>query len=198
MAQMRNTQGNGRDVLADEELGNGAGSAGTGIDGSRRGVDCRCRAAGRGLRDRLGEYGEGRAGVDGDDRFRDGCQDRPARLLRPDGFRYSGRDDGPPGRVLGPVRSQFCASPSQTGIPVAGGAVIEIDITASVDDSQYHVRLADPLPGLDLGGYRTFRDAKFGGYYDGATHIGLGVRATLPFRVMVLPDRLVVDVAHSW
>lgn len=92
----------------------------------------------------------------------------------------------------------FAHPPSQTGIPVAGGAVIEIDITASVDDSQYHVRLADPLPGLDLGGYRTFRDAKFGGYYDGATHIGLGVRATLPFRVMVLPDRLVVDVAHSW
>ncbi|MFD9044212.1 hypothetical protein [Streptomyces bottropensis] len=46
MAQMRNTQGNGRDVLADETLGNGAGSADTGIDGSRHRVDCRCRAAG--------------------------------------------------------------------------------------------------------------------------------------------------------
>ncbi|MGY1495201.1 AMIN-like domain-containing (lipo)protein [Streptomyces sp. QTS52] len=92
----------------------------------------------------------------------------------------------------------FAHPPSQTGIPVAGGAVIEIEFTAPVDDAQYHVGLADPLPGLNLTGYRTFRDAKFGGYYDGGTHIGLGVRATLPFRVMVLPDRLVVDVAHSW
>ena len=92
----------------------------------------------------------------------------------------------------------FARPPSQTGIPVAGGAVIEIDFTAPVDDSQYSVELADPLPGLDLRGYRTFRDAKFGGNYDGATHIGLGVRAKLPFRVLVLPDRLVVDVAHTW
>ncbi|MEV2214966.1 hypothetical protein AB0H86_26580 [Streptomyces sp. NPDC050997] len=92
----------------------------------------------------------------------------------------------------------FAHPPSQTGIPVAGGAVIEIEFTAPVDDSQYDVGLADPLPGLDFSGYRTFRDAKFGGHYDGGTHIGLGVRATLPFRVMVLPDRLVVDVAHNW
>jgi hypothetical protein len=92
----------------------------------------------------------------------------------------------------------FAHPPSQTGIPVAGGAVIEIVFTAPVDDSLYPVELADPLPGLDFGSYRTFRDAKFGGYYDGGTHIGLGVRARLPFRVMVLPDRLVVDVAHSW
>ncbi|MFD5590073.1 hypothetical protein [Streptomyces griseorubiginosus] len=92
----------------------------------------------------------------------------------------------------------FSHPPSQTGIPVAGGAIIEIEFTAPVDDSRYHVRLADPLPGLDFRGYRTFRDAKFGGHYDGGTHIGLGVRAKLPFRVTVLPDRLVVDVAHTW
>ncbi|WP_449657690.1 AMIN-like domain-containing (lipo)protein [Streptomyces acidicola] len=92
----------------------------------------------------------------------------------------------------------FAHPPSQTGIPVDGGAVIEIEFTAPVDDSQYPVRLADPLPGLDFSGYQTFRDAKFGGYYYGGTHIGLGVRAKLPFRVLVLPDRLVVDVAHSW
>ena len=92
----------------------------------------------------------------------------------------------------------FTHPPSQTGIPVAGGAIIEIEFTAPVDHSRYHVRLADPLPGLDFSGYRTFRDAKFGGRYDGGTHIGLGVRAKLPFRVVVLPGRLVVDVAHTW
>ncbi|MHB9863676.1 AMIN-like domain-containing (lipo)protein [Streptomyces sp. YIM S03343] len=92
----------------------------------------------------------------------------------------------------------FAHVPSQTGIPVKGGAIIEVEITAPVDQSQYPVELADPLPGLDFSGYQTFRDAKFGGYYDGATHIGLGVRAKLPFRVLVLPDRVVVDVAHTW
>lgn len=92
----------------------------------------------------------------------------------------------------------FAHVPSQTGIPVEGGAVIEIEFTAPVNHSQYPVGLADPLPGLDFSGYQTFRDAKFGGYYDSATHIGLGVRARLPFRVLVLPERLVVDVAHRW
>ncbi|WP_405825815.1 hypothetical protein OG241_49660 [Streptomyces sp. NBC_01390] len=88
--------------------------------------------------------------------------------------------------------------PSQTGIPVKGGAIIEIEFTAPVNQSQYPVELGDPLPGLDFTGYQTFRDAKFGDYYYSATHIGLGVRAKLPFRVLVLPGRLVVDVAHTW
>jgi hypothetical protein len=92
----------------------------------------------------------------------------------------------------------FAHVPSETGIPVEGGEIIGIDFTAPVNQSQYPVELADPLPGLDFNGYQTFRDAKFGGYYYGATHIGLGVRAMLPFRVLVLPGRLVVDVAHSW
>lgn len=92
----------------------------------------------------------------------------------------------------------FAHIPSGTGIPVAGGAVIEIRFTAPVNQSQYPVGLADPLPGLDFSGYQTFRDAKFGGYYYSATHIGLGVRARLPFRVLVLPGRLVLDVAHNW
>ncbi|MEX3099444.1 MULTISPECIES: hypothetical protein [unclassified Streptomyces] len=92
----------------------------------------------------------------------------------------------------------FSHPPSQTGIPVSGGAIIEIEFTAPVDTARYPVRLAAPLPGLDLASYRTFRDAKFGGTYDNATHIGLGVRARLPFKVLVLPDRLVVDVAHTW
>ncbi|MFD3730394.1 hypothetical protein [Streptomyces sp. NPDC058632] len=92
----------------------------------------------------------------------------------------------------------FAHIPSETGIPVEGGAIIEIVFTAPVNQAQYPVAIADPLPGLDFSGYQTFRDAKFGGYYYGGTNIGLGVRAKLPFRVLVLPDRLVVDVAHSW
>ena len=55
-----------------------------------------------------------------------------------------------------------------------------------------------PLPGVDLTGYKTFRDARFGASYEGTTQLGLGVRARLPFRVFPLGDRLVIDVAHSW
>ncbi|MFJ1610213.1 hypothetical protein ACIOHS_43890 [Streptomyces sp. NPDC088253] len=51
---------------------------------------------------------------------------------------------------------------------------------------------------VDLSGYRTFREAKFGASFEGVTQVGLGVRARLPFRVSQLPDRLVVDVAHTW
>ncbi|HEY8981276.1 MAG TPA: hypothetical protein VIU15_17010 [Streptomyces sp.] len=91
----------------------------------------------------------------------------------------------------------FAHPPTQTGIPVAGGAIIEIEFTAPVA-ATYPARLAARLPGVDLTGYRTFRDAKFGGTYDNATHLGLGVRARLPFRVLALPGRLVVDVAHTW
>jgi hypothetical protein len=36
------------------------------------------------------------------------------------------------------------------------------------------------------------------GSFEGQSTIGLGVRARLPFRVLQLPGRLVIDVAHHW
>jgi hypothetical protein len=51
---------------------------------------------------------------------------------------------------------------------------------------------------VDLTGYRTFRDTRFAGSFEGETQIGLGVRARLPFRVLQLDGRIIVDVAHSW
>ncbi|TLS46961.1 hypothetical protein FE633_06970 [Streptomyces montanus] len=88
-------------------------------------------------------------------------------------------------------------------IPVAGGAVLEIRVAAPSYEPEsgapaYPGRVARPLPGVDIGGYRTFRDTRFAGSFEGETQIGLGVRARLPFRVIQLPDRLVLDVAHSW
>ncbi|MCX3289853.1 hypothetical protein OR263_24625 [Streptomyces sp. NEAU-H22] len=88
-------------------------------------------------------------------------------------------------------------------IPVAGGAVIEVRVTAPAYDPEtgaptYPGRVARPLPGVDLTGYRTFRDTRFAGSFEGETQIGLGVRARLPFRVQQLDDRVIVDVAHSW
>ncbi|MER7897808.1 hypothetical protein ABTX62_17290 [Streptomyces sp. NPDC096046] len=88
-------------------------------------------------------------------------------------------------------------------IPVAGGAVLEVRVAAPAYDPEtgaatYPGRPARPLPGVDLTGYRTFRDTRFAGSFEGDTQIGLGVRARLPFRVQQLDDRVVVDVAHSW
>ncbi|GAA2475923.1 AMIN-like domain-containing (lipo)protein [Streptomyces gobitricini] len=87
-------------------------------------------------------------------------------------------------------------------VPVAGGAALEVRVAAPSYDPQggatYRGKVAQPLPGVDLTGYRTFKDTRFVGSFEGDTQIGLGVRARLPFRVLQLPDRLVVDVAHTW
>ncbi|MET9686285.1 AMIN-like domain-containing (lipo)protein [Streptomyces coeruleorubidus] len=88
-------------------------------------------------------------------------------------------------------------------IPVAGGAVLEVRVAAPAYDPEtgaatYPGRVARPLPGVDLTGYRTFRDTRFAGSFEGETQIGLGVRARLPFRVVQLDGRVIVDVAHSW
>ncbi|MFF3817495.1 hypothetical protein ACFYYD_12930 [Streptomyces bluensis] len=88
-------------------------------------------------------------------------------------------------------------------IPVRGGAVLEVRVSAPSYDPEsgtptYPGKVGRPLPGVDVDGYSTFRDTRFAGSLEGETQIGLGVRARLPFRVIQLPDRLVVDVAHSW
>ncbi|MDX3522662.1 hypothetical protein [Streptomyces scabiei] len=88
-------------------------------------------------------------------------------------------------------------------IPVSGGAILEIRVAAPSYDPEtggvvYPGEVAEPLPGVDIAGYRTFRDTRFAGSFEGETQIGLGVRARLPFRVLQLPGRLIVDVAHSW
>lgn len=88
-------------------------------------------------------------------------------------------------------------------ITVGGGAVLEVRVAAPAYDVDtgkptYPVRAGQRLKGVDLTGYRTFRDARFVGSFEGDTQIGLGVRARLPFRVWVAADRVVVDVAHNW
>jgi hypothetical protein len=88
-------------------------------------------------------------------------------------------------------------------IPVAGGAVLEVRVGAPAYDPEtgaatYPGRVAHPLPDVDITGYRTFRDTRYAGSFEGQTQIGLGVRARLPFRVLQLDGRIVVDVAHSW
>ncbi|MEU0337370.1 hypothetical protein [Streptomyces sp. NPDC006193] len=88
-------------------------------------------------------------------------------------------------------------------IPVSGGAVLEVRVGAPSYDPEsgapaYPAQVGHTLPGVDVSGYRTFRDTRFAGSFEGETQIGLGVRARLPFRVTQLADRVVVDVAHNW
>ncbi|MFE5187964.1 hypothetical protein [Streptomyces sp. NPDC056628] len=88
-------------------------------------------------------------------------------------------------------------------VTVGGGAVIEVRLAAPAYDADsgeptYPARSGQRLPGVNLTGYRTFRDARFVGSFEGDTQIGLGVRARLPFRVWVADGRIVVDVAHNW
>lgn len=55
----------------------------------------------------------------------------------------------------------------------------------------------------NVTGYSTFRQVAYAGSFEGQSTFGLGVRARLPMRAMILDgpgtgSRLVIDVAHRW
>lgn len=84
-------------------------------------------------------------------------------------------------------------------VPLEGGA--KLQIVTSRNAAGYPTGNAAWL--ADVIGYRTFRQVAWGGEFEGHSTIGLGVRARLPFRALVLDGpgsgtRLVVDVAHRW
>ncbi|WP_407547592.1 hypothetical protein QOM21_01100 [Streptomyces sp. Pv4-95] len=88
-------------------------------------------------------------------------------------------------------------------IPVGGGAILQIYVsTPSYDPASgrltYAGKAGKPLPGVNISGYKTFKDTKFGASFEGQTQVGLGVRAKLPFRVQQSGGQLIVDVAHTW
>ncbi|MER6995102.1 hypothetical protein [Streptomyces sp. NPDC000410] len=88
-------------------------------------------------------------------------------------------------------------------IPVSGGAILQIFVSAPSYDPAtmkpvYAGQAGKPLPGVNISGYKTFKDTKFGASFEGQTQVGLGVRAKLPFRVLQSGDQLIVDVAHTW
>ena len=89
--------------------------------------------------------------------------------------------------------------------PLAGDATLEIVVNASAHDSSSPGPSFPPVLEQDVNvtGFTTFREVLLADPYTEWTTIGLGVRARLPFRTMVLtgPDagsRLVIDVAHRW
>lgn len=91
-------------------------------------------------------------------------------------------------------------------VPLRGGAYLQIDALIPAYDPNTGTPTynpANPRELVNLAGYRTFRQAAWGGSFEGYTTVGLGVRARLPFRVFVLTgpgsgSRLVIDVAHQW
>ncbi|MCQ8768751.1 AMIN-like domain-containing (lipo)protein [Streptomyces telluris] len=88
-------------------------------------------------------------------------------------------------------------------IPVGGGAILAVRVAApsydtSTGEPRYPGHAGQPLPGVDLTGFRTFQDTRFASSFEGDTLVGVGVRARLPFRVFQERNRIVVDVAHTW
>jgi len=89
-------------------------------------------------------------------------------------------------------------------LPLTGGAYLNVVLLSNVFDELGHVHYAGSVGDrLDVSGYRTLRDVKFGGCFEGYTTFGVGVRALLPFRTFTLAgpgdhSRIVVDIAHRW
>ena len=94
------------------------------------------------------------------------------------------------------VRYVSAVTSPGSGLPVAvtGGARIQVTVDAPSTLGRSTTTFT---------GWRTFRQLKGIGSFEGYTDYGLGVRARLPMRAFVLADadggrRLVVDVAHAW
>ncbi|MGP3992043.1 AMIN-like domain-containing (lipo)protein [Streptomyces sp. 3N207] len=81
-------------------------------------------------------------------------------------------------------------------IKVKGGAILNIHVNAPSYDTSTG-KSWNPAKGVNVTGYKTFRDVKFGTSVEGQTQVGLGVRAKLPFRVSQSGTKLIVDVAHT-
>ncbi|KJK33084.1 hypothetical protein UK23_47655 [Lentzea aerocolonigenes] len=85
-------------------------------------------------------------------------------------------------------------------VPLRGGAKLLVVAYSPSYDENFDptYQPANPAEVVDVTGYQTFRQVAWAGSWEGTTDLGLGVRARLPFRVLTLTDRIVVDVAHQW
>ena len=87
----------------------------------------------------------------------------------------------------------------------AGGAYLAVTLRAPAYDDD-HVSTINARTGdhvVNVLRYSTLRDVVFGGSFEGYTTFAVGVRARLPFRVMLLAgpgthSRIVIDIAHRW
>jgi hypothetical protein len=87
-------------------------------------------------------------------------------------------------------------------LAVPGGARLLVNVHHPAHDDAGNPTIVPPptagRPVADVRGYRTLRSVVYGSSFEGATTFGVGVRARLPFRVLVVGSRVVVDVAHRW
>jgi hypothetical protein len=97
------------------------------------------------------------------------------------------------------------AEGSGKAIPLTGGADLQVVLRAPAYNGAGGATYspANPNQLVAVSGWDTFRQVAWAGSFEGQTTLGLGVRARLPFRVLVLDGpgdgaRLVVDVAHRW
>jgi hypothetical protein len=103
------------------------------------------------------------------------------------------------------------ADASGAPVPVAGEAALEVVIRApaqGMDDQGHQPWKVLARPGQDfyapaqLAGWRTLRQVRYAGSFEGQTTIAVGARDRVPFRVFTVPDarnqltHVVVDLAH--
>ena len=97
----------------------------------------------------------------------------------------------------------FVPDASGRTVSLRGGAQLQITTLGVATPGAGAWSPARRTEMLPVDGYRTFRQAYWGGVFEGTAVVGLGVRARLPFRVFTLAgpgsnSRLVIDVAHRW
>lgn len=101
------------------------------------------------------------------------------------------------------------ADGSGTPYPVAGGAALEVIVRASISGYPDGPGTLGPVgnrlyPAAELSGWRTLREVRFAGFFEGQSTVAVGVRENLPFRAFTLVDsdagvsKLVVDIAHGF
>ena len=89
-------------------------------------------------------------------------------------------------------------------VALRGGASLQVDLLHPAYDAKGRPTYvpSDPRELVSATGYRTLRQAAWGGSFEGQTTVGVGVRARLPFRAFALhtatASKLVLDVAHRW
>ncbi|HUC90272.1 MAG TPA: hypothetical protein VMR45_05715 [Patescibacteria group bacterium] len=89
-------------------------------------------------------------------------------------------------------------------LSLSGGAKLAIDIDAasySTDSvpwqTVYPATVGQTLPGVNLNGYASLKDAKWGGSFEGQSTIGLGIKSKLSFRVVTDGNQMYIDIAHK-
>ncbi|WP_238335656.1 AMIN-like domain-containing (lipo)protein [Serinicoccus kebangsaanensis] len=99
----------------------------------------------------------------------------------------------------------YRAPGSGQALSLRGGAKLEVLVGNPTYDADGDPVYDPARPAELVGttGYRTLRQVRLGGSFEGQTSIGMGVRARLPMRAFVLDgpgdgQRLVIDVAHRW